>query len=194
MASRRTKSIGTQVTCDEYARILALAGEQPISEWVRAALLKAAEPQASESVILAELLALRTILLNLHFTVCRGAAVTAETMRRLIERADQEKLHQARRHVSVRRAGGNHESSVGPSGCSRKMAARSACLVRERDRHRRRQRHRGLAGPSDVRLDTAAAVLSLRLRAQCAGQLARHSDRAISRSDDGKPSREPARH
>jgi hypothetical protein len=42
MVSRRTKSIGTKVTPDEYDRIHALAGEQPISEWVRAALLKAA--------------------------------------------------------------------------------------------------------------------------------------------------------
>jgi len=32
MASRRTKSIGTKVTPDEYTRIQALAGEQPVSE------------------------------------------------------------------------------------------------------------------------------------------------------------------
>ncbi len=38
MASRRTKSIGTKVTPEEYARIQTLAGEQAVSEWVRAAL------------------------------------------------------------------------------------------------------------------------------------------------------------
>jgi len=65
MASRRTKSIGTKVTPEEYDRTQGLAGEQPISEWVRAALLKAAaDPPTSDSVVLAELLALRTILLN----------------------------------------------------------------------------------------------------------------------------------
>ena len=42
MASQRTKSIGTKVTDEEYARLEALAGEQTISEWVRAVLLKAA--------------------------------------------------------------------------------------------------------------------------------------------------------
>jgi hypothetical protein len=96
MASRRTKSIGTKVTPEEYERVRALAGGQPISEWVRAALLDAAAHEAeADSVVLAELLALRTILLNLHFHMCSGAIVTAETMQRLIERADQEKRQQA---------------------------------------------------------------------------------------------------
>ena len=95
MASRRTKSIGTKVTPDEYARIQTLAGEQPVSEWVRAALLKAAGPPAADATLLAEVIALRTILLNLHFHVCSGAAVTAETMERLIERVDREKQQKA---------------------------------------------------------------------------------------------------
>ena len=90
MASRRTKSIGTKVTPEEYARIQTLAGDQPVSELVRAAILKAAEP-AADATVLAELLALRAILLNLHFHLCSGTPVTAETMQRLIERADQDK-------------------------------------------------------------------------------------------------------
>ena len=56
MASRRTKSIGTKVTPEEYERIHALAGDQPISEWVRAALLNAADASPLDSVVLAELL------------------------------------------------------------------------------------------------------------------------------------------
>ena len=73
MASRRTKSIGTKVTPEEYARIQTLAGEQPVSEWVRAALLRAAEDTpATNSIVLAELLALRAILLNVHFHLCNG--------------------------------------------------------------------------------------------------------------------------
>jgi hypothetical protein len=100
MASRRTKSIGTKVTPEEYARIQTLAGDQPVSEWVRAALLKAADPPAADATVLAEVIALRTILLNLHFHLCSGAAVTAETMQRLIARADEEKLHQARARLA----------------------------------------------------------------------------------------------
>ena len=95
MASRRTKSIGTKVTPEEYAKIQTLAGEQPVSEWVRAVLLKAADRTAADATVLAEVLALRTILLNLHFHVCSGAAVTAETMQCLIERADDDKHRQA---------------------------------------------------------------------------------------------------
>ena len=101
MASRRTKSIGTKVTAEEYARIQTLAGDQPVSEWVRAAILKAADAQVTDSVVLAELLALRTILLNLHFSVCSGGTVTTDTMRGLIERADQEKVHQAQARLAT---------------------------------------------------------------------------------------------
>jgi hypothetical protein len=101
MASRRTKSIGTKVTPEEYDRIHALAGDQPISEWVRAALLTAADASPVDSVVLAELLALRTILLNLHFHLCSGSPVTADTMQRLIERADQDKQQQAEARLAA---------------------------------------------------------------------------------------------
>jgi hypothetical protein len=99
MASQRTKSIGTKVTDEEYARLESLAGEQTISEWVRAVLLKAAAPPA-DPILLAELLALRAILLNLHFAVCCGEPVTAESMRRLIERADQDKVQHAHERLA----------------------------------------------------------------------------------------------
>ena len=101
MASRRTKSIGTKVTPEEYDRIHALTGDQPISEWVRAALLNAADISPLDSVVLAELLALRTILLNLHFHLCSGSPVTAGTMQRLIERADQDKQRQAEARLTA---------------------------------------------------------------------------------------------
>ena len=101
MASRRTKSIGTKVTPEEYARIQTLAGEQPVSEWVRAALLKAANPPEADATVLAEVIALRTILLTLHFHVCSGAPLTAETMQRLIERADREKHAKAEARLNA---------------------------------------------------------------------------------------------
>jgi hypothetical protein len=103
MASRRTKSIGTKVTPEEYARIEALAGDQTISEWVRAALLKATEPAQADAIVLAELLALRTILLNLQFHLCSGTPVTADAMQRLIERADSDKRQQAHARLATER-------------------------------------------------------------------------------------------
>ena len=101
MASRRSKSIGTKVTPEEYALIQGLAGDQPVSEWVRAAILKAADPPPADSIVLAELLALRTILLNLHFHLGSGTPVTAETMQRLIERADHDKQQQAQQRLTA---------------------------------------------------------------------------------------------
>jgi hypothetical protein len=42
--ANRTKSIGTKVTEEEYARLQTLAGEVSLSEWVRDVLLGQAEP------------------------------------------------------------------------------------------------------------------------------------------------------
>src|SRR5713226_6251828 len=100
MPSLRTKSISTKVTDEEYAQFEALAGEQTISEWARDVLLKATKPDAGEQTVLAEVLALRTILLNIHFAISQGQTLTAEEMRRLIERADQNKLGKARQRLA----------------------------------------------------------------------------------------------
>jgi hypothetical protein len=96
----RTKSISTKVTDEEYALFEALAGEQTISEWARDVLLKATKPNAGEEAVLAEVLALRTILLNIHFAVSQGRTLTAEEMQQLIERADQNKLGKARQRLA----------------------------------------------------------------------------------------------
>jgi predicted secreted protein len=90
----RTKCISTRVTDEEYARLEALAGETSLSACVRAAVVKAATPPA-ESILLAEILALRVILLNLDYATNQGERYTRETMRALIDRADQEKHQHA---------------------------------------------------------------------------------------------------
>ncbi len=106
MPSLRTKSISTKVTDEEYAQFEAAAGEQTISEWTRDVLLKATKPNAGEQTVLAELLALRTILLNMHFAVSQGRTLTAEEMQQLIERADQNKLSKARQRLAEATTGG----------------------------------------------------------------------------------------
>jgi hypothetical protein len=100
MASRRTKSISTKVTPEEYARLAALAGEETISEWARRVLLRAATPAPGETAVLAELIALRTILLNLHFAVQNGEPLTREEMHELIERADHDKMRLAEKRLA----------------------------------------------------------------------------------------------
>ncbi len=106
MPSLRTKSISTKVTDEEYAQFEALAGEQTISEWARNVLLKATKPNAGEQTVLAEVLAMRTILLNMHFAVSQGQTLTAEEMQQLIERADQNKLSKARQRLAEAATGG----------------------------------------------------------------------------------------
>jgi hypothetical protein len=102
----RTRSIGTKVTEEEYARLAELAGSQTLGEWTREVLLRQLEsgpaPAASSppagpaaEVVLAELLALRTILLNLFYALARGERITSEQMKQVIDRADAEKLSRA---------------------------------------------------------------------------------------------------
>jgi hypothetical protein len=106
MPALRTKSVSTKVTDEEYAQFEALAGEQTISEWARDVLLKATKPNAGEQTVLAEVLALRTILLNVHFAVSQGQTLTVEEMQQLIERADQNKLSKARQRLAEAATGG----------------------------------------------------------------------------------------
>src|SRR5471030_402330 len=95
MSALLTKCLSTKVTDEDYARFEALAGEQRVSAWARDVLLHAAGSQPIELILLAELLALRTIVLNLHFALVRGETPTVEAMQRLIDRADREKFGKA---------------------------------------------------------------------------------------------------
>jgi hypothetical protein len=102
----RTKSVGTKVTEAEYARLEVCASEEglSISEWCRNVLLEASNgdrPRESEKVTLAEILALRTILLNLHFAVARAETITADAMQAIIERADRDKAKKAMERLGV---------------------------------------------------------------------------------------------
>lgn len=95
MATLRTKSVSTKVTEEEYAKFEALAGEQTISEWARDVLSKAVKPHTCEQTILAEVLALRTALLNLFFKLANSERITEDEMQRIIELAEADKLKKA---------------------------------------------------------------------------------------------------
>ena len=85
----RRKSIGTKVSEEEYARIETLAGGRAMSEWVREVLLREVDgrqARPAEQILLAEVLALRTILLNLHFTVAKGNPGTDGTFSDIVSR------------------------------------------------------------------------------------------------------------
>jgi hypothetical protein len=97
----RTKCLSTKLTDDEYAELEAQVGSQTLSTWARETLLHAARAQPPprarplESVVVAEVLALRAILVNLHFAMATGADITVERMQQLIDRADCDKMARA---------------------------------------------------------------------------------------------------
>jgi hypothetical protein len=105
MPSLRTKSVSTKVTDEEYTQMEALAGEQTISEWARDVLLKAAKPNAGEQIVLAEVVALRTILLNALYKLGQKEGLSAQEMQELIERADRERFNRARERLAVEATG-----------------------------------------------------------------------------------------
>jgi hypothetical protein len=74
-----------------------------LGEWVREALLSvpAASGPDSGEVALGEILALRSLLLNLHFRAAKGEAIPEEEMRGLIERADGSKTERARERMAA---------------------------------------------------------------------------------------------
>lgn len=104
--SLRTKSIGTKVTEEEYAKLerTAQAGGKTLSEWCREVMLASANAQVPKGqlsgvseaqVLMAEFAALRAILLNVLFKQANGERLTAEQMQALIDRADADKLKKA---------------------------------------------------------------------------------------------------
>ena len=75
----RTKSVGTKVSEAEYALLeeRARGAGMRLAEWVREALLSAPVGSGVDSgeVALGEVLALRSLLLNLHFRAAKGEAI-----------------------------------------------------------------------------------------------------------------------
>jgi hypothetical protein len=101
----RTKSVGTKVSEAEFALLeeRARGAGLRLAEWVREALLSAPVELGPDSgeVALAEVLALRSLLLNLHFRAAKGEPVAEAEMRGLMERADGSKMQRARERLEA---------------------------------------------------------------------------------------------
>jgi hypothetical protein len=82
------------VTEAEYDAIARHAEPQTVSEWARGILLGAAHPDPLHFLLLAELLALRTLVLNLNFALAASGPPTTEAMHALIDRADAREVEQ----------------------------------------------------------------------------------------------------
>jgi len=86
-----------------------------ISEWVRHTLMARSDDQGKEmaaEVVLAELMALRTLFLNLSFRAGKEPLTEAE-MNKLIERADATKLERARQRLQISNGSTREEGAKG---------------------------------------------------------------------------------
>lgn len=97
----RTRTVSTKVSTEEFQQLeqLAQRNEMSVSEFCRQVLLNQVNQRDSRpsenAVLLAEVIALRAIVLNLLYSLGRGEKLTEEKMNALIDRADREKVQTA---------------------------------------------------------------------------------------------------
>jgi hypothetical protein len=99
-ATRRVRCVSAKLTEADYATCLERAGSRSLGEWAREVLLAAATRRPIEELLLAEVLALRMIVLTVQFALGAGETLTPDLMQRLVDRADAEKLRQAQARVT----------------------------------------------------------------------------------------------
>src|SRR5438034_7191341 len=97
MAISRNRSAGAKVTDEEYAQLeeLAQARDLTVGEWCRQVLLAQLNSKPAlpiEQMLLAEVLALRMIVLNLFRAVATGERLSEETILQIVAWADREKI------------------------------------------------------------------------------------------------------
>src|ERR1700691_5245203 len=112
MPELRTRSAGAKVSEKEYVEIEKLAASRGLNvgEWCRETLLtrvNGQEPRAAAAcagagqvALMAELVALRPILLNVLFKLAKGQTLTAQEMQGLVDRANSDKLKKARERLA----------------------------------------------------------------------------------------------
>ena len=103
MLKKRTRTVSTKVTEEDLAGLEAQAAEHDVnlSEWVREALLDRLKPRdaLNNETVLAELMALRTIVINLAIAQARGQPMSQEKIQELIDYADRERFRRAEERI-----------------------------------------------------------------------------------------------
>ena len=105
MAAWRTKVLSIRLTTDEWAAIAHAAAGQSLSTWTRATLLRAVAAPPADQILLAEILAVRTLVLHVQMAVNNGEALTTEHLERLMVRVDQDTMRDARARLAPRPLG-----------------------------------------------------------------------------------------
>jgi hypothetical protein len=106
--SHRVKPTGTRLTEAEFAEVEAAAARagKKVAEWLRdAALAQARSASAgTDPILLAELMAIRTLILNLFAAASKGP-LTDESLRKMLAYADSVKQQKADEFLVKLRAG-----------------------------------------------------------------------------------------
>jgi hypothetical protein len=105
----RNRTVGSKVTESEYAQLAAIAERRGVTlgEWCRQVLLACANDSqevtatAAEQALLAEVVALRIILLNALYKLAPQEDLTDRDLDRLIERADKDRFLRARDRLAA---------------------------------------------------------------------------------------------
>jgi hypothetical protein len=97
--SHRVKATGTRLTEAEFAEVEAAAARagKKVAEWLRDAALvqaRSVPAQNTDPILLAELMAIRTLILNLFAAASKGP-LTDETLRKMLAYADSVKQQKA---------------------------------------------------------------------------------------------------
>ena len=104
----RVKSIATRLTEAELAEIEAAAFKagKKVSEWLRdtaLASVRAPQEQQTDTLLLAEIMGMRDLMLNLFAQASKGP-LSAEDMRKMSRYADAIKEQKAREFLSLKRS------------------------------------------------------------------------------------------
>ena len=105
MALLRIKCLSTKLTTDEWATITRAAAGDTLSAWARAVLLEAAAAPRADHVLLAEVLAVRALVLHLHMAAYTGETLTTEQLQRLIARVEADTRRTAQERLGSVTAG-----------------------------------------------------------------------------------------
>jgi hypothetical protein len=105
--SNRTKSVATRLTDAEFAEIESASGRagKKVAEWLRESALTQARidgEEKTDTVLLAELLALRSMIVNL-FAVASKGPLSDETLRKISAYADSIKDQKAEELLAQKR-------------------------------------------------------------------------------------------
>src|SRR5215469_17159417 len=95
----RTRTVSTKVTEEEFAGMEARAFGRGVNlgEWVREELLERLKPEevVNNETLLTEVMALRTIVINLAHAQAQGQPMSQEKIQELIAYADRERFRRA---------------------------------------------------------------------------------------------------